>query len=129
MLKVLQSVWLLSLMSGLMGAWRIRSLVHLHLVQGFFTDRSGHLWADHRWGHLDDDVGGNMVIGSCRGFCSLPGPLQTLQRAEFWDVILALQAADGIHLGVVILVLYVMSVACWMAMLALVLLNLLRMVI
>ena len=77
-----------------------RSLVFLHLVQGFFTDRSGHLWADRRWGHLDDDVGGNMAIGSCRGFCSVPGPLQTVQRAEFWGVILSLRAADGIHFGV-----------------------------
>ena len=37
---------------------------------------------------------------SCRGFCSLPGPLQTVQRAELWEVILALQAADAVHLGV-----------------------------
>ena len=28
------------------------------------------------------------------------GPLQTVQRAEFWGVILAFQAADGVHLGV-----------------------------
>ena len=28
------------------------------------------------------------------------GPLQTVQRAELWGVILALQAGDGIHLGV-----------------------------
>ena len=37
---------------------------------------------------------------ACRGFCSVPGPLQTVQRAEFWCVILALQANDGVHLGV-----------------------------
>ena len=29
---------------------------------------------------------------SCRGFCSVPGPS--------WEVILAFQAAGGIHLGV-----------------------------
>ena len=63
---------------------------------GFFTGRTCHLWADRRWGHLDDDV----ATGSCRGYCSVPGPLQTVQRAEFWEVILALQAADGIHFGV-----------------------------
>ena len=39
-------------------------------------------------------------IRSCRGYCSGPGPLQTVQRAEFWEVILVLQAADGVHLGV-----------------------------
>ena len=34
------------------------------------------------------------------GFCSLPGPLQTVQRAEFWSVVLALQATNAVHLGV-----------------------------
>ena len=63
---------------------------------GFFTYRSGHLWADRWWGHLDDDVGGNMAIGSCRGFCSVPGPLQTVQRAEFSRPLMALD-----NLGVV----------------------------
>ena len=40
------------------------------------------------------------VVLSCRGFLSVPGPLQTVQRAELWGVILALQANDGVHLGV-----------------------------
>ena len=31
-------------------------------------------------------------------FCSCP--LQSVQRAEFWSDILALQANDGVHLGV-----------------------------
>ena len=53
-------------------------------------------------GHLDvdDDVGGDRAIRSCPGYCSVPSPLQTVQRAEFWVVILALQAADFVHLGV-----------------------------
>ena len=32
-------------------------------------------------------------------FGSLPGPLQTVQRVEFWGVILALQASRAVHLG------------------------------
>ena len=32
--------------------------------------------------------------------CCVPGPLQSVQRAEFWCVIPALQANDGVHLGV-----------------------------
>ena len=28
------------------------------------------------------------------------GPLQTVRRAELWGVILALQASDGVHLGI-----------------------------
>ena len=31
---------------------------------GFFTGHPGRLWADRSWGHLDDDVGGNLAIGS-----------------------------------------------------------------
>ena len=31
---------------------------------------------------------------------SVPGPLQTVQRAELWRVILALQSADAVHIGV-----------------------------
>ena len=49
---------------------------------------------------LMDDVGGDRANRPCCGFCSVPGPLQTGQRAEFWGVILALQAADGVHRGV-----------------------------
>ena len=36
---------------------------------------------------------------SCRGFCSVPGPLQSVQRAEMWGVILALQTSRAVHLG------------------------------
>ena len=67
---------------------------------GFFTRHTGQLWVHRRWGRLDDGLGGDRAIGSCRGYCSVPGPLQTVQRAEFWSVILAPQAADGIHVGV-----------------------------
>ena len=70
---------------------------------GFFTGHPGRLWTDRGWRHLDDGIGGDRVLQSCRGFCSVPGLLQTVQRAEFWAVILALQAADGIgvirHVG------------------------------
>ena len=40
------------------------------------------------------------LVDSCSSFCSVPGPLQTVQRTEFWEVILALQALDAVHLGV-----------------------------
>ena len=67
---------------------------------GCFTYRVSRLWASWRWGHWDDDVGDDSVVSACRGFCSVPGPLQTVQRAELWCVNLALQANDGVHLGV-----------------------------
>ena len=50
------------------------------------------------WGPLDEDVGENPVVSACRGFCSVPGPLQSVQRAELWGVILALQANDEVQL-------------------------------
>ena len=37
---------------------------------------------------------------SCRAFVSVPGPLQTVQRAELWGVILALQSDKAVHVGV-----------------------------
>ena len=49
---------------------------------------------------MDEDVGETAVVSACRGFCSVPGPLQSVQRAELWGDILALQATDGVHLGV-----------------------------
>ena len=36
----------------------------------------------------------------CQGFCSVPRPLQSVQRAEMWGVILALQSSGAVHLGV-----------------------------
>ena len=73
---------------GVGGCW-----VHSH--------RSGCGWFDHRWGHLDllrpdCDLG----LERCVLFDSNPGPLQSVQRAERWSVILALQCSSAVHLGV-----------------------------
>ena len=67
---------------------------------GCFSFRCNRLWANWRWGHVDEDVSEGAVVNAGRGSCSVPGPLQSVQRAEFWGVILALQANDGVHLGV-----------------------------
>ena len=40
------------------------------------------------------------VSGRCRAFMPVPGPLQTVQRAEFWGAILALEAFWPGHLGI-----------------------------
>ena len=53
---------------------------------GCSTCRCSRLWADRMWGHLDEDVGEDAFVSACRGFCSVPGPLQSVQRAEFWGV-------------------------------------------
>ena len=58
-------------------------------------------WRYWRWVHFDDKgLAPDGLSSSCLGFSSLPGPLQTVQRAEFWGVVLALQATNAVHLGV-----------------------------
>ena len=66
---------------------------------GFFARHSEKCWSAHRWGHVDGARPGGDV-SSCRGFCSVPGLLQSGQRAEMWGVILALQSSAAVHLGV-----------------------------
>ena len=66
---------------------------------GLFAHQSEHCWSDRRWCHVDR-VQSDGVAHSCRGFVSVPGPLQTVQRTELWEVILALQSADAVHMGV-----------------------------
>ena len=58
-------------------------------------------WNVRTWGHLDDVALGEGGGGEgCRLFCSVPGPLQSVQRAELWGVILALQACTPVFVGV-----------------------------
>ena len=40
------------------------------------------------------------MVQSCRGFCSVLGPLQSVQRAEMWGVILTLQTSGAVLLGI-----------------------------
>ena len=65
----------------------------------FFAHQAEHFWKSRRWGHVDG-VRVNPDVASCTGFCSVPGPLQSVQRAETWGVILALQTSRAVHLGV-----------------------------
>ena len=37
---------------------------------------------------------------ACRLYCSVSGPLQTVQRAEIWGVLVALQGCVNMHIGV-----------------------------
>ena len=66
---------------------------------GFFAHQSENCWSGRRWGHVDRDRP-ESDVQSCRGFCSVPGPLQTVQRAEMWCVILALQSSGAVQFGV-----------------------------
>ena len=66
---------------------------------GLFAHQPEHCWSDRRWGHVDR-VQLDRVPQSYRGFVSVPGPLQTVQRAELWGEIPALQSSDAVHVGV-----------------------------
>ena len=71
----------------------------LLLVLEVFAHQSELCWNSRRWCHVDR-VQSDNVPHSCRCFVSVPGPLQTVQRAELWVVILALQSSDAVHVGV-----------------------------
>ena len=66
---------------------------------GFFSRQAERFWRGCRWGHVDDVYPG-LDRAYCRGFSSVPGPLQSVQRAEMWGVVLALQSSRAVHLGV-----------------------------
>ena len=68
---------------------------------GVYAHASGAAWFGRRWSHLDlhpplPDCAGE----ACRLYCSIPGPLQTVQRAEIWGVLVALQGCVRMHVGV-----------------------------
>ena len=50
------------------------------------------------WGTVEEY--GNARLERCRAFLPIPGVLQTVQRAEFWGAIVALQAYWPCHLGI-----------------------------
>ena len=51
-------------------------------------------------GHLDRlPADGTLGLERCTLFDSVPGPLQSVQRADMWGVILALQSSSAVHLG------------------------------
>ena len=54
---------------------------------GFFAYQDERCWRGCRWGHVDG-IHPDLHRAYCRGFCSVPGPLQYVQRAEMWGVIL-----------------------------------------
>ena len=70
------------------NVWTDGSLV-LDQVTGVSASGAGHI----------DRVRLDGLVHSGRGFCSVPGPLQSVQRAEMWGVIFALQSSSAVYLG------------------------------
>ena len=71
-----------SRMSGAPDVWTDGGLVLDQVTgvsssrAGFYDHQSDNCWSGRRWGHVDGvrEVG---EVSSCRGFCSVPGPLQS----------------------------------------------------
>ena len=66
-----------------------------------YAHESGAAWFGRQWEHLDllpplPDGAGE----ACRLYCSVLGPLQTVQRDEIWGVLVALQGYTRMHVGV-----------------------------
>ena len=71
------------------------------LVRRVSAHVSGESWLGRRWAHLDllptlPDGRGER----CRVYCSISGPLQSVQRAAIWEVLVALQGRAVMHIGV-----------------------------
>ena len=67
---------------------------------GVYSSRSGAGWFHRKWSHLELLPLGDLGVERCVLFDSIRGPLQSVQRAELWGVILALQCSSAVHLGV-----------------------------
>ena len=68
---------------------------------GVYAHVSGSASLHRSWGHLDLlPVDADTGVECCRLFSCVLGPLQSVQRAEIWGVILALQISKPVHLGV-----------------------------
>ena len=80
---------------------------------GMFAHQSEFCWRDRRWGHVDrvQSIG---VGHSCRAFVFVPGPLQTVQRAELWGSFLLFSLIRLCMLVLTTLVLFVMLGGCLM---------------
>ena len=65
---------------------------------GAFVHSPSFIFVNHHWGHAQDLDDSNE--GSSHIFSGVLGPVQSVQRAEYWGVIIALQAYSGIHIGI-----------------------------
>ena len=92
-------MFLITLMCGLMVVLFLMSYRVLGLVGVVFT-LLGAGWFGRRWGHLELLPPGESGVEHFVLCDSIRGPLQSVQRAELWGVILALQCSSAIHLGV-----------------------------
>ena len=92
-------MFLIILIFGLMvvGNPSLILILRLLVLEPLFTLLLSFFDSCH-WGHAHDLDAPHE--GSSHIFSGIPGPIQSVQRAEYWGVILALQAYSGIHIGI-----------------------------
>ena len=89
----------LSLISGQDGSRE--PIPHLDVEvagAGAFVHSPANIFDSNHWGYAQDLDG--QQDGSSHIFSGILGPVQSVQRAEYWGVVLALQAYSGIHIGI-----------------------------
>ena len=67
-------------------------------VAGVYLSASELAFEGSVWGTVEEY--GDARLERCRIFLPVPGVMQTVQRAEFWGAILAMQAYWPCHLGI-----------------------------
>ena len=92
-------------MSDTPNIWTDGSREDFSLIGGFEMDGAGvyvpapELAFDGAvWGVAEEY--GDARLERCRAFTPVPGALQTVERAEFWGAIIALQSFSPCHLGI-----------------------------
>ena len=94
MLTMLRKHFLPKLTLGRMVVWlKMMSLWLVLLVQGCIPNTLRSFGCAELW------TLGQGWFSGCKWFCSDLGPVQTVQRAEMWGVVLALQARASVHIG------------------------------
>ena len=81
------------------GSWE--PIPHLDVEvagAGAFVHSPAIIFDCNHWGYVQDLDG--QQDGSSHIFSGILGPVQSVQRAEYRGVILALQADSGIHIGI-----------------------------
>ena len=81
--------------------------------RGVYSLKTGAGWFDRRWGHLELLPPSELGVERCVLYDSVRGPLQSVQRAELWELSLLYNAPLPFIWELTILMLFVMFLGFW----------------
>ena len=95
-------------LTSLSGYWELTQIIYLHSAMLMMVTATSDTWTGGSV--VEGDVSLVCVAGAgeysknknssnVRLFCAVLGPLQTVQTAEIWCVVIALQARTSVHIG------------------------------